>query len=285
MREFDRVELKNNAKASINLANTKPAVATLIKYSLVILSIFMIFGFDLDGVIYYFTQQIEENKSTISYEVLGVAVGLFIQVIAFGYTSYCLLISRNENTVYTEIFNGFSTMRRFFKILFVAALQAIYKILWTLIFAIPYAYLLVLLGPMNFYFALFLSFPLYIPLIIKSISYSQTYFILLDDFTISANDAITMSKHYMNGKKLEYFKLLLSFFIGYLLCVFSLGIALFWIDPYLTVTLANFYNSLINWGAKTELTEDFKIEENLDDTESIDNTESIDKFSNLEYTL
>ena len=58
---------------------------------------------------------------------------------------------------------------------------------------------------------------------------------------------IRQSKALMRGHKGEYFTLCLSFFGWLLLSGLTLGILGIWLEPYMTVTQANYYNSLIGW--------------------------------------
>jgi uncharacterized membrane protein len=86
---------------------------------------------------------------------------------------------------------------------------------------------------------------LIVPGIIKSFSYSQVYFILKDTPTISANEAITQSRKLMFGYKWKYFLLLLSFIGWGILSVITLGIGFIWLVPYMTASLAAFYDQLV----------------------------------------
>ncbi|MBK9730881.1 MAG: DUF975 family protein [Chitinophagaceae bacterium] len=85
---------------------------------------------------------------------------------------------------------------------------------------------------------------LIIPGIIAALAYSQTFYILADNKSIGAMEAIDASKKMMYGNKEQYFALILYFALLIILSVFTLGIALFWIFPYMSVTLAKFYNEV-----------------------------------------
>ena len=103
----------------------------------------------------------------------------------------------------------------FSRISFTLLLVQIYTILWSLLFIIP--------G------------------IIKSCSYSQTTFVLKDNPELKYNDAIERSMAIMEGHKMEYFLLILSFIGWILLSIITLGIAAFWVYPYMTATQAHYY--------------------------------------------
>lgn len=92
---------------------------------------------------------------------------------------------------------------------------------------------------------------LFIPGIIKSFSYSQTYYLYKDLQEADASghigyvDYVTLSRRLMDGHKLDLFILRLSFIgwdiLGWLTC----GIGFIWITPYKHMTYMNFYTSLV----------------------------------------
>lgn len=88
------------------------------------------------------------------------------------------------------------------------------------------------------------SLLLIIPGIVKYISYSQTFYILRDEPSLTYNGAIERSMAMMEGHKMDYFLLILSFIGWYILGILSLGIGFLWINPYISRTLAFFYEDL-----------------------------------------
>lgn len=85
------------------------------------------------------------------------------------------------------------------------------------------------------------SLLLIVPGIIKSLSYAMTCYILVDKPELSANQAISLSKDMMRGHKFDLFYLYLSFIGWIILCVFTLGIGLLWLLPYMQTAEASFY--------------------------------------------
>ena len=112
-------------------------------------------------------------------------------------------------------FAGFDDFWTGFKALFLVGL---FTFLWSLLFVIP--------G------------------IIKSFSYSQTMMIVAENKGIGAREAINRSKAMMDGRKMDYFVLGLSFIGWGLLCCITLGIAAIWVGPYMQATMVNFYNDI-----------------------------------------
>lgn len=83
-----------------------------------------------------------------------------------------------------------------------------------------------------------------VPGIIKACSYSQALYIIAEDPEIGALEAINRSKAMMDGHKMEYFVLGLSFIGWNLLACLTFGILYIWLIPYMQTTMANFYNSI-----------------------------------------
>lgn len=99
----------------------------------------------------------------------------------------------------------------------------------------------------TFFMGLFImlwSLLLYIPGIIKGLSYSMSMYILAENPDMPALEAIDRSKKMMDGHKMELFVLMLSFIGWYLLCMVTFGIAAIYVVPYMSATMANFYNNI-----------------------------------------
>ena len=90
------------------------------------------------------------------------------------------------------------------------------------------------------------SLLLLVPGIIKSFSYAMTNYILIDHPDLSVNEAITHSRHMMNGNKWRFFLLNLSFIGWGILCILTLGIGFIWLVPYMEATFAKFYLDLLD---------------------------------------
>lgn len=108
-------------------------------------------------------------------------------------------------------------------------------------------------------FTILWSILLFIPGIIKSMAYSQTYFVykdlndrgLADNYSLT--DYITRSRQLMVGNKGRYFVLQLSFIGWWLVGAITLGIGYIWILPYYKLTMANFYQDLISTNNKNNI--------------------------------
>ena len=85
------------------------------------------------------------------------------------------------------------------------------------------------------------SLLLVIPGIIKSISYSQMFYLIAEDKKLEPGKAQKKSMEMMEGHKADYFVLILSFIPWFLLCAVTLGLAAIYVVPYYQATMAEFH--------------------------------------------
>lgn len=158
-------------------------------------------------------------NQSVSAQLIGGILTLFLAPLSIGTSWYFLSLSRGHREKWQRVFDPFD-ISIYLKMLGVSLLVALYTILWSLL--------------------------LIIPGIIKGIAYSQTMFILKDEPELTVNQAITKSRELMNGNKWRYFVFALSFIGWALLCIVTLGIGLLWLQPYMSTSMACFYNDLIS---------------------------------------
>lgn len=90
-------------------------------------------------------------------------------------------------------------------------------------------------------FTILWSFLFIIPGLIKSYSYSMTMFLRAKKPELSATDSIKLSQQIMQGKKWKLFCLHISFIGWILLSLFTLGLGLLIILPYMQASTVSFY--------------------------------------------
>jgi uncharacterized membrane protein len=147
---------------------------------------------------------------------VGVIISLVVSgPITLGWAAFALTLGRNGNARLEMIFDGF---RRFGTAVGAYLLAGLFVFLWSLL--------------------------LIVPGIIAALAYSQVYYILADDNTIGAMDAIGKSKEMMKGNKWKFFCLGLRFLGWALLCILTLGIGFLWLSPYVAVSTAKFYDDI-----------------------------------------
>ena len=140
---------------------------------------------------------------------------LVIYPVSMGFMFMLLDLSNGKEVDIKTMFEAFSDYGRY---LLGGVLVYVYTILWSLLFLIP--------G------------------IIKGISYSQTFFLMRENPELSGEQAIQLSMKMMQGHKMEYFLLQLSFIGWILLGCITLCIGLLWVQPYITTANAEFYKEL-----------------------------------------
>ena len=101
-------------------------------------------------------------------------------------------------------------------------------------------WLTILVGVFTFLWALLF----YIPGIVKSISYSMSYYVLAENPNMTAREALNVSKRITNGHKMDLFVLSLSFIPWLLLVMVTCGIAAIYVAPYMQLTITNFYHEI-----------------------------------------
>lgn len=83
-----------------------------------------------------------------------------------------------------------------------------------------------------------------IPAMIAQLDYSLVYFIIADNPTFTATEALKLSKSMMRGHRIELIVFGLSFIGWAILCIFTLFIGYLWLLPYYFVSFAGFYEQL-----------------------------------------
>ena len=150
------------------------------------------------------------------FPVIGtIATYIIIGPMTVGGVRFTLAVSRKGRPEIGQLFSGFD---RFGTHLAAYLLQTIFVALWTLL--------------------------LIIPGIIAALSYSMTYFIIAEDSSISASDAIAKSKKMMKGNKWKLVCLGFRFIGWFLLATLTFGIGFLWVGPYSYVSYAKFYDDL-----------------------------------------
>lgn len=147
---------------------------------------------------------------------LGPIISLVITgPLMVGVSSFYLTISKKQEPDIQLIFSGFKKFNTSFC---AYLLQFLFVFLWTLL--------------------------LIIPGIIAALSYAFTFYIIAEEESIGALEALAKSKKMMKGNKFKLFCLGWRFFGWGLLCILTCGIGLLWLWPYSMTSFAHFYNDI-----------------------------------------
>lgn len=163
-----------------------------------------------------FTQWTNQNDDPISVQIFQFIYSIVLIPFSISVYWFYLNLVREEKPEISQVFLIYQQGRTSLKLVGASIVYGIFILLWTIL--------------------------LIIPGIIKSFSYSQTFFILKDHPEYTITQAITESRIRMKGYKWKYFLLNLSF-IGW--AIISFGIGLLWLYPYINTSNAVFYNELI----------------------------------------
>ncbi|HFU7088312.1 TPA: DUF975 family protein [Bacillus cereus] len=182
--------------------------------TLLISVLIMAFNFIIDfSFIQAFSWEDTKNST-----IVDIITTFMVGPLTLGGYYLALHIIREKDARIGHIFRWFTEGSKFIKSFLLYIVVNIYIFLWCLLFIIP--------G------------------IIKSFSYAMTYFIINDHPEYSINQAITESRRMMDGHKMEYFILCLSFIGWFILSCITLGIGFLWLIPYFYTTSAAFYEEI-----------------------------------------
>ena len=147
---------------------------------------------------------------------LGQVASIFVvPCFTFATTLIYLELIQDKTPEVGDAFKGFSYFWISFKVGF---LSGLFVFLWSLL--------------------------LIIPGIIKAFAYSQAMYIIAENPEMNAMDALKRSEEMMKGHKMELFMLGLSFIGWILLGMLTLGLLYIWLLPYMSATMAIFYNNI-----------------------------------------
>ncbi|PLT33473.1 hypothetical protein CUU64_14285 [Bacillus sp. V5-8f] len=166
-----------------------------------------------------FSNWLSQERVPVAADVINIVIAIILIPLSVSAYWFFLSIARMERPLVSEVFGVYKDGKASLQLILVSLLMGIFVFLWSLL--------------------------LIIPGIIKSLSYSQTFFIMRDHPEYSPLQAISESKRRMKGFKWKYFLMNLSFIGWGILCVFTMGIGFLWLAPYISTSMAAFYNELI----------------------------------------
>lgn len=189
------------------------------------------------------------NPATVSGSLMDNAVSLILTVIMtifmVGQNHICLRYARsNERLPMTEMWYGFKG--RADEIIITYFLIFIRYV----VYGIPFIFIFVLftMQPANIIMLLLLlcSIIYMAVMYIKvELDYALVYFLIVDQPQERPKQLLIRSKQLMKGNRGRLFYIQLSFIGMYLLGLLSFGFAMFWIYPYVRMTMTEFYLELV----------------------------------------
>lgn len=146
----------------------------------------------------------------------GIATIFVVGPLSAGIAKYFISLSRTGAAQFEELFGGFEN--GFLQNFLIGLMTGIFTFLWSLLFIIP--------G------------------IVKAYAYSMAYYIHNDNPTYDWKQCLDESQRIMAGKKWKLFCLDLSFLGWIIVCTFTCGIGVLWVEPYMQAARASFYESI-----------------------------------------
>ncbi len=154
------------------------------------------------------------NSTSLITSIIDMIVSAIIDVAAIGL--YIKMSRSPEPVSFSDFIEGFNNWAR-------ATLAVLWQFLWIFLWALLFI----------------------IPGIIKSIAYSQMFYIIAEYKEVSISKAMRISIEITKGHKWDLFVMYLSFLGWAFLSVFTLGILNFWLLPYMNMTYVNAYHALM----------------------------------------
>lgn len=162
--------------------------------------------------------------ATLVFTLVGAAAGsipfaglLVVCPLGFGFSLCFLRLVRGEDSD-EMVGDQFKVFNQYGLYLGGSLLVTLYVFLWCLLFIIP--------G------------------IVKGYAYAMTPYVMNDHPELDVDDCIHESRMMMKGYKWKLFCMDLSFIGWAILCLFTLGIGLLWLQPYIEASHAKFYEEL-----------------------------------------
>ena len=221
---FERKKYKNFAKKQLSGRWVIPVVMTI--FTMVISGIFEIpyilkiskSGY-IDAIMandFYGAMDAIQSVRSTSFvtSIVDMIVGAIFSLASIGV--YIKMSRSPEPVSFSDFLQGFNDWAR-------AALGILWKSLWIFLWSLLF----------------------FIPGIIKSFAYSQTFFILSEYKEVSVTKALRISIEITKGHKWDLFVTYLSFLGWSILASFTAGILYFWLIPYMNMTLVNAYHALM----------------------------------------
>jgi len=277
---FDRKKYKDFAKIQLKDRWLIPLITTLIILVITRLlslpdTLRMFNAYSMEEIRELYTMSWQEIYQLLLYNaqnnegnvLLGFLLSIFSSIVQFvllmGVLNVFLKMSRSpEPITFSAFIEGLSNWK---KGILMGLWQTLWIFLWMLL-AIPIAsgiflflYFIFniisqsLLSSLTNTVSPIILFIGMIPGIIRTIAYSQCFFIVAEYPSISVRKALKLSIQITNGYKWNIFKTYLSFLGWFFLSFITLGILDLFVTPYYRMTMTNVYHALVKNALEEEI--------------------------------
>lgn len=230
----------------------------------------------LCGITRYFRDAVGEaanrNTGSSAWSFVAIAAAVVVwclsNLLTYGLSVFALRLSRKssrrDNARFADVFAGFRKMRTVLLMCFLRTLVLVFWSVLPLLFLLLAQLVSPFGGVVDFLLSYKLHFVLLIPAIVAFYSYFMADFVVADNTSISANEALRRSVEMMRGFRWKLFGLHMVFFGPFAVCVAVLAMlilgtgafdnlvfllvplcfAVMWIWPYVTVCAAVLYDEI-----------------------------------------
>ena len=216
-------------------------------YGIVILGLLAVYGLNMLGTI--LSTNLFSGTSTLDLilsEVFLLVVSLIVGIISAGLGYMLLNISRGKEFSLADL--GYFFRNQPDRVIIAGFVLALIQV----VTAIPYYYVSYTTDPgltveeqLQWFSTIFVLLAISTLLnFLISIPFAMTYFLMADAPELGGIQGLKESARLMKGNMWRYIKLNLSFIPLLFLSVFTFYIALFWIMPYMEMSLVTFYRDL-----------------------------------------
>lgn len=203
---MNRIELKEWAKKKI-----EGNIGNILLGVVIVLAVSLLFSFGVG-----FVQAVFGEESFVTF-IVSLIVELLLVPLSIGLNAYMIGFVKNDEFNRDTLF---------------ASYEDTYKIIGTNILMS----FLIMIGMIFFI----------IPGIYLAFSYALVPYLLVTHRDLSITETLELSRKMMNGHKLDYFILSISFIGWALLVPFTLGILLIWLYPYMATATTKFAVDVID---------------------------------------
>lgn len=180
----------------------------------------LLLGWNGTNINEFYSLYSDATSTTWTSTIIQLIVSSIFEVAAI---SVYLKMSRSPEKISLKAF--FEGLNNWWRAILAGLWQFLWTFLWSLLFIIP--------G------------------IVKSIAYSQMFYLINEYKNMSVTRSMRISKIITNGHKGDLFVMYLSFIGWAFLAAITLGIGYLWLLPYINMSLVNAYHAMLKEALET----------------------------------
>lgn len=249
---MDRRALKRAARQDVASAGYSPRRVTLVYLLLIVglavleVAVNLLSQGRSSGSRYLSETISAEGRTYLMLLLFSLLCQCLVTLLTAGYTAFALKLSRHETFSLSTLWEGF---HRAAPVLLLYLLKSMLVALWTSFLSVPLLYVLsaMLMSGMftdaAMYRALLVGMSLL--MLLLSYRYRLAFFMLMDDPSLSARQALGRAKLVNKIHRFRLFLMDVSFLPWILLCVLTCGVLFLWKLPYMAAAYGRAYEFMM----------------------------------------